>query len=222
MQKMMFNEQCGLEQAVIEGWKDMTRRIEKSLSQLPTETGEYETITVQWCFEYFLVRKYYKAAILEEYHVTPKFSVGEVVAVAQSYKDAGYEPGRNIPLKEHGDLQVRADSLAGWTNKMFVRADLMPYKFEITDVKLQRLQDISDEDCLREGIKVVYPYIDRNPNDKLKSYRFRDKKSKWGYYQLSPVRDCFAVLIDKVSGKGTWERNPWVLAYEFKLCKEAF
>lgn len=217
MQKMMFNEQCGLEQAVIEGWKNMTRRKEKSLSQLPTETEENETITVQWCLEYFLVRKYYKADIIEEYHVTPKFSVGEVVAVAQSYKDAGYEPGRNISLKEHGDLQVRADSLAGWTNKMFVRADLMPYKFEITDVKLQRLQDISEEDCLKEGIQEYFPYIDRNPNDKVRTFQyFKDGKIR---HRMSPASECFALLIDDICGRGTWNRNPWVFAYEFELLK---
>lgn len=229
MQKRMFNKKCGLEQAVIEGWKDMTRRIEKSLSQLPTETGEYETITVQWCLEYFLVRKYYKGAILEEYHVTPELSVGEVVAVAQSYKDAGYEPGRNIPLKEHGDLQVRADSLAGWTNKMFVRADLMPYKFEITDVKLQRLQDISDEDCLREGIQSVRVpdgcvYVaggKKISDDDRKRILSGELELAKQCVFLSPTT-AFAALIDKVSGKGTWERNPWVLAYEFKLCKEEF
>ena len=30
-------------------------------------------------------------------------------------------------------------------------------------------------------------------------------------------RDAFADLIDKVSGKGTWEENPFVWVYEFKL-----
>ena len=31
--------------------------------------------------------------------------------------------------------------------------------------------------------------------------------------------EYFACLIDKVFGKGTWERNPWVFAYEFELIK---
>lgn len=32
----------------------------------------------------------------------------------------------------------------------------------------------------------------------------------------SPQR-AYADLIDKISGKGTWESNPWVVTYEFKL-----
>lgn len=41
---------------------------------------------------------------------------------------------------------------AGWTNKMFVRANLMKRHIRITDVKVERLRDISEEDCLKEGI----------------------------------------------------------------------
>ena len=32
-------------------------------------------------------------------------------------------------------------------------------------------------------------------------------------------RQAFAALIDKVSGRGTWDRNPWVVVYEFELVK---
>lgn len=34
----------------------------------------------------------------------------------------------------------------------------------------------------------------------------------------SPQR-AYADLIDKISGKGTWKRNPWVVAYSFELIK---
>ena len=42
--------------------------------------------------------------------------------------------------------------------------------------------------------------------DNMKKIMFNDK------YGLTA-----AVLIDKISGKGTWERNPYVLAYDFEL-----
>ena len=32
-------------------------------------------------------------------------------------------------------------------------------------------------------------------------------------------REAFAMLIDKVSGRGTWGLNPWVVVYEFELVK---
>ena len=41
----------------------------------------------------------------------------------------------------------------GWNNKMFVRADLMPHRIKITGIKLERLQDISEEDIYKEGFE---------------------------------------------------------------------
>ena len=41
---------------------------------------------------------------------------------------------------------------AGWSNTMFTKADLMPHHIRITDIKIERLQNISDEDCFKEGI----------------------------------------------------------------------
>lgn len=32
-------------------------------------------------------------------------------------------------------------------------------------------------------------------------------------------REAFAALIDKVSGRGTWDSNPWVFAYTYELVK---
>ena len=134
-----------------------------------------------------------------------------MVAVAQPYKD----------IYPNADFEMVGNEFmtetAGWNNKMFVKADLMLHRIRIADIKAERLQDISEEEILKEGIMEYYPYIDRNPEDKLKTYRFRDKKSKYGYYQLYPARDCFAELIDRTIGKGTWERNPWCFAYEFEL-----
>ena len=37
-------------------------------------------------------------------------------------------------------------------------------------------------------------------------------------YSSTP-QGAYALLIDKVSGKGTWESNPEVTAYEFELLK---
>lgn len=81
----------------------------------------------------------------------------------------------------------------------------MPHRIRITDIVVERLQDISDEDCLKEGIEYV---------------RSIDKYFFCGVnYYFDTPRAAFAELIDKVSGKGTWEKNPYVFAYEFETVK---
>lgn len=110
----------------------------------------------------------------------------------------------------------------GWDNKMFVRADFMPHQIRITGIRIQRLQDISDEDCLKEGISLwteAEDYIDsriKKSVDELIAAGITPYQIPkcWGSYD-SP-RAAYAALIDKVSGKGTWERNPWVFVYDFE------
>ena len=193
MRKIMYNDRFGLTDAVLEGRKTVTRRI---ITPQPTYS---EMSGINWkgyaygigsnnptdAYRNFITGTEYS----KSYN---RYRVGEVVAIAQSYQ--------NIGLGDDGSV--------AWTNKMFVKAGMMPHQIEIIDVRVERLQDITDEDCIKEGIKkftkdgTVYKYgFDGLP---------------WQNMHVSP-RDAFALLIDKVGKKGTWKRNPYVFRYEFKL-----
>ena len=203
MKKIMFNDRYGLTHAVIEGRKTMTRRIVSGGTLLPEDRIEEASI----CPDGFvsIIANGGESLIEVKY----SYKVGEIVAVAQSYRDVcagGFEPDATI-------LRLfEKQRIAGWTNKMFVKAELMPHQIRITGIKCERLQDISDEDCFKEGInasnshEIGYgiPWV----------YEFAGSKKV--YYT---PREAFAALIDKVSGKGTWASNPWVVAYEFELVK---
>lgn len=129
----------------------------------------------------------------------PHYEVGDIVAIAQSYKTVYSE----IEDKDAAEkFKKEYENTAGWNNKMFVKADLLPHHIKITDIKIEYLQDISEEDALREGIEeLCFDYF--LPNDYSKPF-------------LMP-RDAFAVLIDKVGKKGDWDKNPLVAAYTFEL-----
>jgi hypothetical protein len=107
---------------------------------------------------------------------------------------------------------------------MFVKAELMPYQIKITNVRIQRLQDISDEDCLAEGVvKIVHSIPTKAPQyitGYYPSMLLKEAADKlgWGRSYSTP-QYAYADLIDKVSGEGTWESNPWVWVYEFELMK---
>lgn len=137
-----------------------------------------------------------------------RYYIGEVVAVAQSYKDAGVNPDSIVSYKDDG-TPVTAIHSPGWTNKMFTRADLMPHRIQITSVRIERLQDISDEDCFREGIRYI---------PEIALYYFERADREEGFY-FNTTREAFAALIDKVSVRGTWESNPYVVVYQFELVK---
>ena len=229
MKKIMFNDKYGLTKAVLEGRKTMTRRIippividwnRRGKVTLPVSCFKCGTLfmdasaTLGRDFEYPAPAKY-----------QPRFNAGEVVAVAQRYCDSGWNPDElqqtyvkkptvfpdldsitphigliDLPFKYH----------KGWSNKMYVLAGLMPHQIRITNVWVERLQDISEEDCSKEGIYWDYgdyPYM------ATKMYKY-DENDEY----IHP-KAAFAGLIDKVSGKGTWDNNPWVFVYEFELVK---
>lgn len=213
MKKIMFNDEFRLTQAVLEGRKTMTRRIIKCP----------RTFRGEWVAGFNIHRRHSDKKIVDwpcmydaderEFdmgEILPKYELGEVVAIAQRYKDSGYD---SDSLDRHPkDLSIRGlmkDS-AGWNNKMFVKSYACKHHIKITNVKIERLQDISDEDCLKEG--VIHAYTDNNG---IKIYH--TPHTKRGYLSTDVAQEAFAALIDKVSGKGTWESNPFVFAYEFVL-----
>lgn len=202
MKKIMFSDRYGLTQAVLEGKKTMTRRIIK---------GIYVAV-IHLKYEGSFIGKTAdgESVILPQ----PTYKIGEEVAVAQCYKDIDYRG--IVACEDASDIQpgmvrpISAQESAGWTNKMFVRADLMEETIRITNIKVERLQDISEEDCLREGLLAG--------KQEPKMYGFRLPKGT--VLSFMTPREAFAALIDRISGKGTWQRNPWVYAYEFGLIKQ--
>lgn len=202
MKKIMFNDRYGLTQAVLDGRKTMTRRI----------IGNVEKIDSHFDIDDRLIGNVFEAS---QYAGTLKsiYRIGEDVAVAQSYKDCWdiYQQrweAKNDTSDWHTPDAILGDTVQetrGWTNKMFVRADLMPHRIRITDIRVERLQDISEEDVMQEGIKKM---------EEGMPYRF-DENGK--IHLSADPRMLFADLIDRISGRGTWQRNPWVFAYEFEL-----
>jgi hypothetical protein len=208
MKKIMFNDKFGLTQAVLDGRKTMTRRIIKCP----------RTFRGEWVAGFNIHRSPSDKKIVgfpcmydadeREFdmgEILPKYKLGEVVAIAQSYESVYHECG----LETMDMLVSSLKYNAGWTNKMFVKADLMPHHIKITGIKVERLQDISDEDCLKEGIIHVSTFL----GQKI----YHTPHVNGSYLSTNVAQEAFAYLIDKVSGKGTWESNPFVFAYEFVL-----
>jgi hypothetical protein len=98
----------------------------------------------------------------------------------------------------------------------------MPEKYarhhiEITGVRAERLQAISDNDCLKEGI--VKDFI-------IPAWAIGEHYVATYYYEgtsrfdgWDTPRDAYAALIDEIHGKGKWQSNPFVWVYDFKLLK---
>lgn len=200
MKKILFNDKFLLTQAVLDGRKTQTRRIvPESIFQSSYDIDDDK-------------RKIWIEDMYGDWHDVRKskycFKVGEVVAVAQAYREIAHPNDGFLDDR----YEVKDEYAAGWSNKLFVRAALMRHFIRITDVRVERLQDISEDDCLAEGVLHSDKYA--------MPYGIPDSKAPNGvdFYYSTP-REAYAALIDKISGKGTFESNPYVFVYEFELVK---
>lgn len=109
----------------------------------------------------------------------------------------------------------RADDIAGHINGGWRPSIHMPRAacrlvLEITDVRVERLQDISEADALAEGVK--------------RSQRAVSSSAAvpcfWDYQRNQPdyrdARSSFSSLWESINGAGNWDANPWCWVIEFK------
>ena len=215
MKKIMFNDRYGLMGAVLRGDKTMTRRIVpidlyNQTDWKAVSEGDFEAV-VDGEGYYHDIRN------------CGKYRVGEEVAIAQSYETlANSRYCSELGMMDSPTTFKKEFCGNGWGNKMFVKAEYMPHRIRITNVKVERLQDISEEDAMREGVfKYDKPPL-HHECDMFAPWPPYIKPYKWDGNNLKyrcTARYAFAYLIDKISGCGTWKRNPWVFAYEFELVR---
>ena len=240
MKKIMFSDEFMLTKAVFDGRKTQTRRIIKTSDAFERVNPDFDwddEDIENWENDFALRVKNMSETEKKEcfnYLLNhPKYKVGEIVAIAQSYETIQ----KSLPYSERSKFYcdvMKAHfpnsathkdyyEIAGWHNKMFVKAELMIHQIRTTNVRIERLQDISEEDCLKEG-------IERLPDGGgYKPYAFYDSSLRvksgkegifyGGYMDFYTPREAYASLIDKVGKKGDWDKNPYVFVYDFELVK---
>ena len=87
-----------------------------------------------------------------------------------------------------------------WRPSIFMPKAAALIFLKVTDVKVERLQDISEEDAMKEGVELN--------NKGWKCYL--------GSEMRNTAKQSFISLWESINGKGSWEKNPWVWVYSFE------
>ena len=123
------------------------------------------------------------------------------------------QPGDRLWVREtwripngapRGWVDYRADDAREgfrWRPSIYMPRWASRITLEITDIRVERLQDISEEDAQAEGVKLHTEYI----------------PMKVGFNH----RQAFGGLWESINGPGSWDANPWVWAIEFKRVEQA-
>lgn len=101
-----------------------------------------------------------------------------------------------------------------WKPSIFMPKEAARIWLEITDVRVERLRDISEEDAIAEGIERegdgfrAYQVIHSGPH--------KGEAHPYNCILNGHARTSYEELWESINGKGSWNKNPWVWVIEFK------
>ncbi|ASY68853.1 hypothetical protein [Sinorhizobium fredii] len=147
------------------------------------------------------------------HRIYPKVQPGDRIWVKETWAKVG---DNDDDIHACPDLcrhaYYRADSVLPealkWRPSIFMQRWSSRITLPVTSVKIEHLQDISEEDAIAEGIA-------RNPHgngDQWLDYPAGSSAAGW----LDP-RQSYRSLWQHINGPASWEENPWVLAYSFDV-----
>ena len=154
------------------------------------------------------------SSLIDQPHVIANYSpygkVGDQLWVRETFRlysktdeCACYEhcgcPPTGTPIYRTDD----DNSETKWKPSIFMNRKYSRIQLEITDIRVERLNDISEDDADSECFAGDFPH------------RVLPSLAKHFDGSMS-LQECFKVLWESINGKGSWRENPWVWVVEFK------
>jgi hypothetical protein len=196
-------------QAILEGRKKLTRRTQ-GLEIINKNPDDWFLDGLKILGRFI----FHNLKSKEEIQIKPKFEIGDILWVRETWQTTWNENKKSWDTiyKADGGYWIDDDGIMKWKPSIFMPKKKCRIFLEITDVRVERLQDISEEDAIAEGIKKTWI------NDDIKQCRFKNYIND-GKGSKSPI-DSFNSLWVSINGKDSWKANPWVWVYEFKVVEK--
>ena len=194
MKPILFNTE--MVQAILEGRKTLTRRVVKAKGC----RGKQFVPPQNWTFE----------QVLEWGGSCPYGKVGDVLWVRETWVK-----NLNSNSDDFGKYEFKSDyngthaiDLIRWKPSIHMPFEAARIFLEITNIRVERLKDISKEDAINEGIS------EKNHEFFLNGWKdYLDSKYDTPYE--NPIYS-FESLWKSINGHDSWQQNPWVWVVEFK------
>lgn len=152
----------------------------------------------------------------------PKFNAGEILWVRETFLElincetkefAAYEYKADMPEEFHKQFPHK------WKPSLFMPKEAARIFLKVTNVRVERLQEISSEDAIAEGIAIDKQPMKNNDGWYYPKNYLPENTEYWGskYFKIGEYSKSFESLWQSINAKKhPWESNPWVWVYEFK------
>jgi hypothetical protein len=140
----------------------------------------------------------------EIYSIKRPYEIGDILWVRESFApdyfdnhDPAYKADWNKTAAEYVNEPK-------WKPSIFMPKEACRTWLKVTDVRVERLQDITQQDAVDEGIE--------HRNERFKNYDIDEFKFS------SPISSFISLWV-KINGKESWDANPWVWVVSFERCE---
>lgn len=211
-------------QAIINGTKTQTRRT-KGLDNLNKNPDWFRYDGISNYIDH-LYKHYFELVDLqgepkEQYtSVDAYVKAGDILWVRETFADATL--GEKLSPKTvayKADYTNEENNLPKnkgiWKPSIFMPKEACRLWLKVTDVSVERLQDISEDDAIAEGARGSIP-IDKlcKHVDRCKNRYMHETLNNMSGHQLG-----FLDIWADINGLEYWFANPWVWVYKFERCE---
>lgn len=190
-------------QALLEYRKNQTRRVIKGLEAL--KEPYFQSLVLHATGRYTFA-SFYSEEIIE---VKIPYQVGDILWVRETF--ANGSDSYPYIFKANYDAQFPADienippqSLLKWKPSIFMPKEACRLFLKVKDIRLELLQDISENDAIQEGI-VKHPKCSNH----YLNYHFPN-------FMIIQAKYSFKTLWEFINGNESWNKNPFVWVIEFE------
>lgn len=225
---ILFNTE--MVRAILEGRKSCTRRICKDANEYTVPDMEFYNADRRT----YAVHNFADLEHIEQLSTTERtcpICPGDILYVRETWErfecwncegdESGScpkEPQKSVLDKVCGCYMYRAtDEISGdakWHPSIRMPKEAARIWLKVTDVRVERLQKITEDGCIAEGI---YPSNCRGCNATFGC----DTCPHEGYDEVDEFADLWNSTIKKSDlDRCSWDANPWVWVIEFERCKK--
>lgn len=204
-------------QAILEGRKTMTRRIVKPRSgnNFQIETAKFEPNAIGYYHNRYIQE------IDEDERTTGKTvfcpfgktETGSILWVRETWCNAIDEDVPYLYRATHSEAQRLDEDGSPWRPSIHMPKDASRIWLEVTDISVERLHDITEEDAEAEGVEKYHCRCGGNfGHYESGGYDNECECLQWPLsHHVMPFRDLWNSI------NGNWDQNPWVWVVSFKV-----
>ena len=135
--------------------------------------------------------------------INEKYNIGDILWVRETFgrTSSGFVYKASVCSPEYDK------PLGGWKPCIHMPKEAARIFFKVTNVRCEKLQDISNEDAIAEGCSVYGPFGE---------YKGAPHPATGMHRAYRNPKDAFRSIWEFINGKDSWKNNPWVWVYEYE------